>query len=314
MGNSKSRSIIVYDSNQQSIYNKQVYNQKQITNNVKPENQIKIPDIDVKIQTVNNINENSEITTNLFKNKFVPNDKLYQKYNSCIEEIKMIKQLEKKLDKIKKEKILYEEQSNIQPNGDLMKIVDITNARIELVKIMDEESKIKKKLQQLNDTNIEVLNEWYEYNKTIINLINENNLSDVLSVANLYCTTNLKALITQLINNTLFVKDADEMYKKIAKIGTYINLNHLISDQKINKEKLQIAMINYNMLLNTFEPPEKNYDNLNETITMDNYKLPNIDNQITTPQLIVNLPENINNLIDNIGNPKQTDLLDFKKD
>ncbi len=247
---------------------------------VKKNKDIKLIGFDVNVQQ---INPEKSITNYLKTNeeigKFIPNDELYRRYNNFTLKIRDIPKYEHEiknnLEKIER----YQEIVNEETNGDMIKELGKHETLIEIEKLKSKNKYLETKIKEAKDSDQTVMTEWLEYNKQLQKLIDDNNLTSEITITNLYCSVNLATYIRLKINDTIYVNKSDEIYQTLGKISQVINIKHLLEEQKINKDKLTIALNNYKAITNVMEPEQKQYEQVLEYMPKEDPNYIKLDDQ-----------------------------------
>lgn len=266
---------------------------------------VKLIGVDVNIKPVNS-NERSIVPNNKFGNyfktpqddgKFIPDDELYRRYNEFTLKVRDIHSNEQKiknnLEKIER----YEEQLKEDTNGDIQKIVQKHETSIEIEKLKSQNKNLEIRIKQAKESDLTVMNEWSDYCSKIQKIIDDNNFTGEMTITNLYCSTNLYTYITLKVNDTIYVNKADETYQLLAKISQVVNIRHMLEQQKINKDKLTIALNNYVAITNVMQPTQKQYEQVLDYMPKED------PNHIKLDQA------NVNNAITNIVAANEQNLL-----
>jgi len=166
------------------------------------------------------------------RNKWRPNDNLYNRYNLYEIESLCIK---KSKDKIKileeKIKILEDKINNVKINNNYDKITDMNN-KTDLINYESEIILLKSKIDKFNETFN--LNLWFDYNNMIKNLIINNDLYFV-NINNLITSQNLYIYLLSQIRLLYDIKnDEKDILNKLNKLNNVIDLKYVI--YKINDD------------------------------------------------------------------------------
>jgi hypothetical protein len=209
--------------------------------------------------TIEYVKENGSIEpfidTEVYIEKWCPDDTLYLRYNNFIDELGQIKSNQYKLKKYIEQKEYHENKIKElkKTKKDIFDEVNRLDYEIELENIKIRIKKCKDSLKTLQYKNTSILKEWKDYIQNAKEFIERNSLEQFITINDILSSNNIFIALKKQFDGALVSSNNEKYIETFSKLSLYFDirktrgnmtLNYYKNEEIMNKRKELIKKLN----------------------------------------------------------------------